>query len=304
MFYTTKYMEPLTDFGFKKIFASEESTVVLKSFLFNLLELESPIAEISILSPEQLPGRPGEQIGIYDVYCVDEREQRFIVEMQKKKQNFFTDRLVYYSSFPISQQAEKGEWDYELDPIYCLGILDFDLFSDDRFIRHAKLTDTLTGEIYYDKLTFAIIELRKFHRSLSELETHQDKWIYFLKHLTDFDDIPEELSDAPFQEAFHIAEMGALTEAEWYYYEGSLKKMRDDYAVMQTAKQEKREAIEASYQKGQEEGRAESKVEGIEEGRQVEKIEIAKKLIQQRIPIETIIQATGLTQGELEALIP
>ena len=90
--------------------------------------------------------------------------------------------------------------------------------------------------------------------------------------------------------------MGALTEAEWYYYEGSLKKMRDDYAVMRTAEREKREARETAYQEGQE--------ESIEEGRQVEKIEIAKKLIQQGIPMETIIQATGLMQGELEALIP
>ena len=88
--------------------------------------------------------------------------------------------------------------------------------------------------------------------------------------------------------------------------------MRDDYAVMRTAEREKREAREAGYQEGQEEGRAagrvvgraEGQVEGIEDGRQVEKIEIAKKLIQQGIPMETIIQATSLTQGELEALIP
>ena len=128
--------------------------------------MEFPIAEISLLPSEQLPGRPDERLGIYDLYCTNEYGQRFIVEMQKKKHYFCEDRLVYYSSFPIAHQAQKGHWDYKLNPIYCLGILDFDLFSDNRFIRYAKLSDVLTGEIYYDKLTFATVELTKFNLSL------------------------------------------------------------------------------------------------------------------------------------------
>ena len=102
-----RYMDPTTDFGFKKIFASEQSKPVLKSFLFSLLGLETPIAEISFLPFAQLPARVEERIGIYDIYLIVERGQRFIVEMQKTNQEFFIDRSVYYSSFPLAQQAQK-----------------------------------------------------------------------------------------------------------------------------------------------------------------------------------------------------
>jgi predicted transposase/invertase (TIGR01784 family) len=320
MLINTKYMEPLTDYGFKKIFASEGSEMILKSFLFHLLELDALIAEVTILSPEQLPGRPHERIGVYDLYCIDELDQRFIVEMQKKKHDYLKDRLVYYSSFPISHQAQKGEWSYELDPIYCLGILDFNMFPDERCIRYAKLTDIATGELYYDKLTYVTVELRKFNLSLEELETGLDKWLYFLRHLTDFNQIPEELSDEPFQAAFHIAEMAALTEEEWYFYEGSLKVMRDDFAVRQTAEREQREAkaegiaagraegITAGRAEGITAGRAEGitagRAEGEMRGRKAAQIEMAEKLIQNQMPIETVVEITGLTQAELEELIP
>jgi len=309
MFYPTRYMDATTDFGFKKIFASEESKPVLKSFLFHLLPLEVPIAEISFLRLEQLPGRPDERIGIYDIYCIDEQEQRFIVEMQKKKQDLLVDRLVYYSSFPIAQQAIKGSWNYELSPIYCLGILDFDLHPGERYIRYAKITDIHSGELYYDKLTFATVELIKFHLGLDELENDRDRWIYFLKHITDFRRVPDQLSAEPFRIAFEIAEIAAMGEDEQYYYQGSLKKMRDDYNSIQYALTTgRREGIEQGRAEGLTEGRieglAEGRTEGLTEGRQTEKIEIAQKLLEQGIPMDAIIQATGLTHEELQALTP
>ena len=49
--------------------------------------------------------------------------------MQKAKYNYFKDRSIYYSTFPIQEQAEKGDWNYKLTPVYAIGILDF-IFDD------------------------------------------------------------------------------------------------------------------------------------------------------------------------------
>lgn len=233
----SRYIEPTTDFGFKKLFGEERSKTVLKSFLFHILELESPIVDISFLQQEQLPASQYERVGIYDVYCIDKKDNRFIVEMQKVKQIHFKDRALYYSTFPISQQAPKGGWNYRLNPVYFIGILDFTFAEDERYLRRIQLSDIETNEIFYDKLTFVFIELPKFKKELSELKNHADKWLYFLRHLSELDDVPSELSDeAEINEAFHIAEITAMTGAERYRYEDSLKRLRDEFSNLQTAR--------------------------------------------------------------------
>lgn len=235
----SRYIEPTTDFGFKKLFGEERSKNVLKSFLFHILDLESPIVDISFLTQEQLPPSQYERVGIYDVYCIDEKDRRFIVEMQKVKQIYFKDRALYYSTFPISQQAEKGRWDYKLNPVYCIGILDFTFAEDERYLRRIQLSDIETHEIFYDKLTFVFIELPKFNKKLSELRNYDDKWIYFLRHLSELDEIPPELSDEyEMNEAFGIAEISAMTSPERYQYEDSLKRLRDEFSIRYTGRVE------------------------------------------------------------------
>jgi len=124
-----------TDFGFKKLFGEEQSKEVLKGFLFHILSLESEIVNISLLPKEQLPSAEDERLGIYDLYCVDEKGDRFIVEMQRASQMYFKDRSIYYSTFPIAPQAQRGDWDYQLNAVYCVGILNFNLTEDLRYIR-------------------------------------------------------------------------------------------------------------------------------------------------------------------------
>lgn len=264
-----RYIDPTTDFGFKKLFGEEESKPVLKRFLLDILELPSPIAEITFFPTEQLPRTPQERKGIFDVYCKDESGREFIVEMQKNRQLHFKDRALYYLTFPINQQAERGDWDYSLNAVYFVGILDFIFHDDDRYFRRIQLMDCDTHEIFSHKLTFAYIELPKFNLALSELKSGADKWLYFLKHATDLNDVPDELKTEPFPLAFNLAEKSQMSEAEAYYYEGSLKDKRDRYAETETARVET-------------------------------KLEIAKAMLEQRIPFETILQITGLTEEQIK----
>ena len=285
----TRFLNPMTDFGFKKLFGEEESKPLLKHFLYDLLELPAPIVELTFLPTEQLPRTPQERRSIFDIYCIDEKGQRFIVEMQKAQQLYFQDRALYYSTFPINQQAQQGDWNYQLNAVYCVGILNFIFYNDDRFFRRIQLMDCETHDVFSEKLTFVYVELPKFNVTLEQLKKSKEKWVYFLKHAAELRQVPDSFNDEPFALAFHLAELAQLSEAEIHYYEGSLKELRDRYAEKETARI-----------LGREEGRE----EGKEIGQREKAIQIAQALIEQKIPLETILQITGLTQVELQPFLP
>ncbi len=122
-----KYINPYTDFGFKKIFGEEASKPLLIDFLNALLPEQNKIVDLTFKNTEQLGLNDLDRKAIYDIYCENDKSEKFIVELQKAKQSAAADkdRTIYYSTFPIREQAEKGEWNYNLKAVYCIGILDF-----------------------------------------------------------------------------------------------------------------------------------------------------------------------------------
>ena len=102
-----KYINPFTDFGFKKLFGSELNKDLLIDFLNQVLPGKHKIKDLTYARTEQLGNTETDRKAIFDLYCIGENGERFIVEMQKAKQNFFKDRSVYYSSFPIQEQAKN-----------------------------------------------------------------------------------------------------------------------------------------------------------------------------------------------------
>jgi len=192
---------------------------------------------------------------IFDVYCENEKGERFIIEMQKAEQQFFKDRSVFYSTFPIRDQAKRGKlWNFQLKAVYTIGILDF-CFDDtdpEYFHHEVKLMDTKTKEVFFDKLTYIYLEMPKFTKTLSELETLFDKWLYAIRHLPDLMERPKELYEAVFERFFEQAEIAKFNRQELQNYEYSLKNFWDWYSIMQTAENKSRA-------KGLAEGRAEGR---------------------------------------------
>jgi len=291
-----KYLNPFTDFGFKKLFGVEPNKDILIDFLNELLRRdEGKIKEITYLSPEQLGRIPGERKAIFDIYCENERGEKFIVEMQKAKQNYFKERSIYYSTFPIQSQAQKGGWDFELKSVYTVGILDFvfdeDKGSDQVFHHEMQLFDKSIQAVFYDKLTYIYLEMPKFTKTIDELETHFDNWLYVLKNLEHLTDRPAKIQESIFTRLFEQAEIANFDDEEYSKYEESLKTYRDLKNSFDTAREE-----------GREEGRREGREEGRREGGKEEKIIIAGKLKRQKVPFEVISQSTGLRIEEIEAL--
>jgi predicted transposase/invertase (TIGR01784 family) len=205
-----KYVNPYTDFGFKKLFGEEANKDLLMDFLNQLLPTEHKILHLTFKNPEQAGDLRSDRRAIFDIYCENERGERFIVEMQKAKIKFFKDRAVFYTSFPIKEQAEKGDWDFKLKPVYCVAILDF-TFDDDRekkgYISNVQLKDQYC-QTFYNKLKYIFIEMPRFTKQEDELENHFEKWLYFLKHLEDFENIPGILKEKVFLKAHLLVVIG------------------------------------------------------------------------------------------------
>jgi predicted transposase/invertase (TIGR01784 family) len=232
-----RYIDPKTDFGFKRLFGQEDSKDILKQFLFDVLELSHPIQDLTYIVPEQLPATADERVGVYDVYCTDMLGHRFIVEMQRGWQTFIRDRVLYYSTFPIIHQAKKGtSWQFELLPIYCIAILNFTLDIGTNYLRRIQLMDIERKEVFYNKLTYIYIELPNFGLQPEELVTEADRWIYLLKYMPELQDIPAELTKESFTRAFEVAKEAALSPRERLLYEASLKSARDAYAELVSAR--------------------------------------------------------------------
>jgi predicted transposase/invertase (TIGR01784 family) len=286
-----KYINPFTDFGFGKLFGEEISKDLLIDFLNQLLPFEHKITELKFKQTENLGTTELDRKAIFDIYCENENGEKFIVELQKAKQNFFKDRMVYYSTFPIQEQAKKGDWDYKLTAIYCVGILDF-IFDDekeakDKYIHRVALTEQETKKIFFNKLHYIYLEMPKFNKKENELITEIDKWSYFIKNLSNLDHIPNSLQNKVFIKAFEIAEIAKFDRKQLEEYELSLKYYRDLKNVVDT-----------SFEEGIQEGIK----EGIQVGKFEEKILIAKEMKKDNESIEKIIKYTGLTRNEIERL--
>ena len=250
-----KYINPFTDFGFKKLFGTEPNKDLLIDFLNEVvLPKERKILDLTYSNNERTARSKSDRKAIFDLYCIGKNGERFIVEMQKAKQNYFKDRSVYYASFPIQEQGLKGKWDFKLSEVYTVGVLDF-AFSEDKdekMVRHEVKLKDQNCKIFYDKLTFIYLEMPHFIKTEEELETTYDKWLYVLKYLPELEKRPKKLQEKIFEKLFRAAEIAKFTPAELVEYEDSLKQYRDLKNV-----------IDTSHSDGKIEGKIEGKVEGI-----------------------------------------
>ncbi len=103
-----RYIDPLSDFGFKKLFGSEGNKDILTAFLNALLPARHQIAELTFRNIEFQGRTEFDRKALFDLYCVAASGERFVVEIQRAFQHFFRDRCLFYSTFPIQDQAEKG----------------------------------------------------------------------------------------------------------------------------------------------------------------------------------------------------
>ena len=271
-----RYISLLTDFGFKRIFGTKPNKDLLINFLNSLFEGFQVIKHVGDVYAERK--------AIFDVYCENERGEKFIVEMQNAYQKYFKDRSLFYSTFPIREQAPKGaDWNFKLEHVYTVALLNFDLeeeaFDQDDINHDVGLLDKKTHKVFNDKLSFKYVKIAKFDKTEDELVTLYDKWLYVLKNLSRLDKRPAALKEKVFTKLFEEAEIARFTPTELKEYEDSLKAYRDV-----------KNSIDTALEKGR------------EEGKNLKAIQIAKKMLAAGMDIDTIINMTDLSKSEIEKL--
>ena len=288
---TDKYVNIFTDFGFKKIFGTEINKDLVIDLLNELIKEQGKITDITYLQNEHLGSSYIDRKAIFDIYCENERGEKFIVELQKAKQNFFKDRSVFYATFPIQEQAKRGEWDFELKAVYTIGILDFvfeeNKESTDYFHHEVKLMETKRKQVFYNKLTFIYLEMPKFNKTEDELVTHFDKWMFLIKNMAYLDHRPVKLQERIFEKVFKVAEIAKFSPDDCKAYEGSLKYYRDLKNVIDTGRSE-------GFAEGLHEGEQLGIQKGRQEGEQIGLQKTYDKLIKSGMTPEQAKQILGI----------
>ena len=288
-----RYIDPMVDWSFKRLFGTEVNKDILIEFL-KVIFPEFDIEDITYLPTEQLGIMEKDRRAVFDVICRASDGKEFLVEVQRGAQEHFFERALFYTSFPILKQGKKAlakeesdtkkPWNFQLDGVFFLGILDYKHLEDNRIEHRYWLREGTTGETMTDKLKFVFVEVAKFDKSEDELTTELDKWLYMLKNLSRLLDRPAALRDKIFKRFFDAAEFASLDDEDKKKYISNMQTARDTYNQIEYAKK-----------KGREEGLMEGREEGIEKRSR----EIAINMLNNGIPVQTISTCTGLSEEEV-----
>jgi len=307
-----RYINPYTDYGFKYLFGTEPNKEFTLALVNALLKGKEVIKSLTLLPNEQLGDTKDDRRSVFDVYCENEQGDKIIIEMQKADQQYFKDRSIYYSSFPIRQQGIKGRWRFGLKAVYTIGILDF-VFDEDKddeeYYHHVvKLMDVEKKEIFYDNLTYIYLEMPKFKKTESELQTLFDKWLYALKNLPRLLERPAALQERVFKKFFKVAEIANLNKDDYAKYVESEKIYYDLDGAFRSAahsgfKQGMKKGIAQGLEQGMAQGLEQGMAQGLEQGRMNEKRDTVRRLQQLGLSVGQIAQGIGMTEQDVQGLM-
>ena len=289
-----RFLNIKTDYAFKKVFGSENSKNILKSFLNSTLELPSPIDDLTIEDPYNVPKLQGMKETAVDVKATLEDKTKVIIEMQILNHDGFESRILYNTAKNYANQLDRGAKYNLLNPVIALTIVNFTMFEFDKYKSIFKLLEKENFTEYKDDIQLQFIELPKFNKTLDECVSIEDKWIYFIKNARDMEVAPT-FTDPNLRDAISIANTASMTKEEL-----EIQDKREEFIFMQKSSIEKakREGEEWGKKIGREEGRE----KGLKEGEDSKALEIARNLKKSSLDNETIATVTGLSIDTIERI--
>ncbi len=288
-----KFLDVKTDYAFKKVFGSEESTDLLISFLNSIVYPDAPykIKELTIIDPYNIPMLKGMKNSFVDVKAILENDTKVIIEMQVLNHQGFEKRVLYNAAKNYSVQLDSAEAYELLNPVIALNIVDFMMFDEsEKVVTNFKLLEKEEFIHYSDDIELIFIELPKFTKTEKELQSIQDEWIYFIKNAGSLEYIPKDI-DKCIEKA-----LVTVNEANMSKEELEAQHKRKEFISVQ------RSSIELATIKGMERGFEQGIEKGLEQGIEKEKYNIAKNLLQAGVDIEVIASTTQLSVLEIEKL--
>ena len=320
-----RFIDPKTDFAFKRIFGSDDSTAALISFINAALQLEGErlVDTVEIRPPNKARRTPREKESIVDIACTDKSGVRYLVEMQVQKVKGFANRMFYTegagcSRTPspqwgvppqdvaarkagaYSEQLGSGDTYPQLSDVVIISVMDFTLLEDTELWHSIFLMkEKRTNYAPFEQFLLCCVELTKFNKTEKELSGMMDKWAYFLKEVDGLEMRPEALGEPEFDVPFEKAEMAKLTRDEKTNYEVSLQKIRDDHGKIEEGEDR---GMKKGRKEGMEKGMEKGMKKGMEKGRKERDKEIALQMLAEGESITKICKYTGLTKKQVNSL--
>ncbi len=288
-----KYADLLDDEVFKLVFGRESTKDVMIEFL-NQVITDRTIVDLEFIDKEMHPIERDAKGTVYDMFCKTDDGSRIIVEVQRRKQPFYPERALYYSTFQIQRQVEAGAKEYDFLPVYVISILDF-MINTKSCCGKVKTTYRLYEEdshdLLTDRVTFIFIELPKFCKSIDELDGNILEGMYFcFKNMTVLDERPGVLDHQIFRRIFEVSELYNMD-----------KNTRDKVLNKMTTERDLRNQMAYARQEAINEGLAEGRAKGLAEGRAEGRAETIRKMLAAGISEKTIADALGITLEECES---
>jgi predicted transposase/invertase (TIGR01784 family) len=316
----TKYIDPFTDFGFKRLFGNEPNKDLLIDLLNSIFNGRKVIVALEYNKNEHHAETKEDGSAIFDLSCTGADGERFIIEVQRGTQLHFKKRAIYYTSILATELAPKGNragWGYNLPEIYFIALIeDFTTGEegDNQYLRDICLIDRNNGKVFYDGLGYIFLELTNFVKQESELESDLDRWLYVLKNMSKLDKIPVFTRKPIFEKLFSIAEFVKLNKHEKHMYNAALKQKWDaqnklEYAWEKGMKEGLEKGLEKGKLEGLEKGKLEGLAEGLKKGKQEERLkalnekkQLAVELLKMGLQVAEIARLVGLTVEEIKQL--
>ena len=272
------FADLLTDRTFKKAFNPDTKNKVCLIALLNAVlegEMSSPIVDVQSRDKEFNDGSNENRTTVFDLYCIDSAQRRFIIEVQLLMQENIVNRAIYYASQTVIAQGERGQkYNYELKPVVTVVFMEFNVFVDDRYIRRAKLRE-INGASVSEVLSFAFVELPKFNKPLDQLETTLDRGLYALKNMKNMTQMPKQYANTAFELLFSSAYLAKLSKEEQKMIDEAQKAKWDEYAINKAA---------------------------LDRGRNQKAREVAKDLLVEGDSVEKVVRVSKLSEADVLAI--
>ena len=282
MSYDFKYADLLDDDVFKLVFGRDSSKDVMIEFLNQVIP-DRKIVDLEFIDKEMHPVERDAKGVVYDMFCKTDSGARIIVEVQRRKQPFYPERAIYYSTFQIQRQVEAGADTYDFLPVYVINILNFkmDGNKDQADVKSVyRLYEETTQRLLTDRVTFIFIELPKFKKSIDELDGNVLEGMYFcFKNMAVLEECPKVLTHQIFRKIFEVSELYNMDQDT-----------RDKVIHKMTTERDLRNQMAYARQEAIEEGRAEGRAE------------VAREMLADGMPVDKIAKYTELSIEEIAAL--
>jgi len=288
-----RYIDPTTDYGFKRIFGEEANKDLLIAFLNDLFRGRKVIKSLLYKNTERVGDAEGLGAVIFDLICRGGNGEEFVIEVQRRSHPNIIQRMLYYGCRLVAGQGKRGAragWGYRLREVYVIVIMDGFAMSgggNGRVLHDCCFCDRETGQILYDGFGLIFLELANFRKTEEDIArsdtTDLDRWLYVLKNMSQMDRLSAYLRKPIFEKLFNIAEYSKLNREEREMYDVSLKRKWDRQMFIDDARME---------------GLREGRMEGQAEGRRA----VAREMKKAGLPVDQIILFSGLSAKEIEKL--